>query len=103
MNASNSSAPGSSTPGGELQQISPGAWPTVDGGQTENRAPFEIKGDWNTTKGRLKQKWDNLTDADLEFVEGQHAELCGRIQERTGASLETVEKAFKEASVRSAS
>jgi hypothetical protein len=38
MSASNSSAPGPSTPGGELQQISPGAWPTANGGQTDNPA-----------------------------------------------------------------
>jgi hypothetical protein len=38
MSAPNSSAPGPSTPGGELQQISPGAWPTADGGQVENSA-----------------------------------------------------------------
>jgi hypothetical protein len=39
MSTSNSSAPGSSTPGGELEQISPGAWPTENGGQAENSVP----------------------------------------------------------------
>jgi hypothetical protein len=38
MNAPNSSAPGPSTPGGELEQISPGASPTADGGQVDNSA-----------------------------------------------------------------
>jgi len=59
---------------------------------------LEVKGDWNITKGKLKQKWASLTDNDLEFVQGQETELYGRIQKRTGANLEMVEKAVKEAS-----
>jgi len=59
---------------------------------------LEIKGDWNITKGKLKQKWAKLTDDDLKFAEGKHEELFGRIQKRTGATREAVEKAIKEAS-----
>jgi uncharacterized protein YjbJ (UPF0337 family) len=58
---------------------------------------LEIKGDWNITKGKLKQKWAKLTDDDLQFVEGKHDELLGRIQQRTGATREAVERAVKEA------
>ena len=57
---------------------------------------LEIKGDWNITKGKLKQKWAKLTDDDLQFAEGQQEELIGRIQTRTGETREAVEKAFKE-------
>ncbi len=59
---------------------------------------LEIKGDWNITKGKLKQKWGQLTDDDLEFAEGKLDEVFGRIQKRTGVSREAVEKAVKEAS-----
>jgi uncharacterized protein YjbJ (UPF0337 family) len=59
---------------------------------------LEIKGDWNITKGKLKQKWAQLTNDDLEFVEGQQDELLGRIQKRTGATREAIEKAIKDAS-----
>ena len=59
---------------------------------------LEIKGDWKITKGKLKQKWANLTDDELRFAEGKHDELLGRIQKRTGETLEVVEKAVKEAS-----
>ena len=58
---------------------------------------LEIKGDWNITKGVLKQKWAKLTDDDLQYVEGKHDELMGRIQKRTGESREAVEKAIKDA------
>jgi len=57
---------------------------------------LEIKGDWNITKGKLKQKWAHLTDDDLQFAEGKADELIGRIQKRTGETREAVEKALKE-------
>ena len=57
---------------------------------------LEIKGDWNITKGKLKQKWAKLTDDDLQYSQGKSDELFGRIQKRTGESREAVEKAVKE-------
>ncbi len=57
---------------------------------------LEIKGDWNITKGKLKQKWATLTDNDLRYTEGRNDELLGRIQQRTGETREAVEKAIKE-------
>jgi uncharacterized protein YjbJ (UPF0337 family) len=59
---------------------------------------LEIKGDWNITKGKLKQKWAKLTDDDLQFADGKSDELIGRIQKRTGETREAVEKAIKETS-----
>jgi len=56
---------------------------------------LEIKGDWNITKGKLKQKWATLTDDDLQFAEGQQEELLGRIQKKTGETREAVEQAIK--------
>jgi len=58
----------------------------------------EIKGDWNITKGKLKQKWAKLTDDDLQYADGKGDELLGRIQKRTGEAREAVEKAIKESS-----
>ena len=58
--------------------------------------PLEINGDWNITKGKLKQKWAKLTDNDLQYTEGKQEELVGRIQKRTGETREAVEKALKE-------
>jgi uncharacterized protein YjbJ (UPF0337 family) len=58
---------------------------------------LEIKGDWNITKGKLKQKWAKLTDNDLQFGEGKAEELVGRIQKLTGETREVVENAIKDA------
>ena len=57
---------------------------------------LEIKGDWNITKGKLKQKWALLTDDDLRYVEGKQDELVGRIQKRTGEAREAIEKTIRE-------
>ena len=43
-----------------------------------------IKGNWNEIKGKLKQKYANLTDDDLIFTEGKEDELLGRLQKKTG-------------------
>jgi len=59
---------------------------------------LEIKGDWNITKGKLKQKWAKLTDNDLRYTEGQQEELVGRIQKLTGETREVVENAINECS-----
>jgi uncharacterized protein YjbJ (UPF0337 family) len=59
---------------------------------------LEIKGDWNITKGKLKQKWAKLTDSDLQYADGKQEELIGRIQKSTGETREAVEKAIKESS-----
>ena len=56
---------------------------------------LEITGNWNQLRGKLKQKYANLTDDDLMFEEGKEEELLGRIQERTGESKEKI-RAFVE-------
>lgn len=55
-----------------------------------------LKGNWNIMKGRLRQKFANLTDDDLAYVEGQEEELLGRIQRRTGKSRKEIEKVLND-------
>lgn len=43
-----------------------------------------IAGNWNELKGKLKQKYAELTDNDLVYAEGKENELLGRIQKVTG-------------------
>lgn len=49
---------------------------------------LQFKGDWNETKGKLKQKYGSLTDDDLTFSEGKEDELLGRLQQKLGRSKE---------------
>ena len=55
-----------------------------------------IKGNWNIAKGKLKQQFAQLTDDDLQFLEGKEDELIGRIQKRTGQTKQYIEKAVME-------
>ena len=50
-----------------------------------------FKGNWKIAKGRLKQKYSNLTDDDLKYVEGKEDELLGRLQKKTGETREKLE------------
>lgn len=52
----------------------------------------KLKGNWNIIKGKLKQKYGDLTDDDLSYTEGQEDELIGNIQKKTGQSKEEVKK-----------
>jgi uncharacterized protein YjbJ (UPF0337 family) len=53
---------------------------------------LSLKGNWNEIKGKLKQKYANLTDDDLLFVEGKEDQVLGRIQQRTGQNKEDLRK-----------
>ena len=55
-----------------------------------------IKGNWNLTKGKLKQKYAQLTDNDLIYVRGKEDELIGRIQKKTGRSRAEIERFLEE-------
>lgn len=45
---------------------------------------LKFKGSWNEAKGKLKQKYGELTDDDLAFAEGKEDELLGRLQTKLG-------------------
>jgi len=51
---------------------------------------LNLKGHWNEIKGKLKQKYGQLTDDDLVFAEGKEEELLGRLQKRLGKSKDDV-------------
>ncbi len=55
-----------------------------------------IKGNWNIAKGKLKRKYAQLTNDDLQYSEGLEEELVGRIQKRTGQAREAIERTVKE-------
>jgi uncharacterized protein YjbJ (UPF0337 family) len=56
----------------------------------------ELKGTWNETKGKLKQKFAMLTDSDVLFVEGKKDEMLGRLQIKLGKTREELKKIIAE-------
>ncbi|MDR3401820.1 MAG: CsbD family protein [Chthoniobacter sp.] len=57
---------------------------------------MNLKGNWNEIKGKLKQKYGQLTDDDLTFAEGKEDELLGRLQKRLGKSKEDVRREIEQ-------
>ena len=49
-----------------------------------------MKGSRNEVKGKLKQKYGQLTDDDLMFAEGKEDELLGRLQKRLGRTQDEI-------------
>ncbi len=62
----------------------------------DSTGTLKIKGDWNQMKGKLKQKYGQLTDDDLMYQKGKEDELHGRLQKRLGKSREEVDRILNE-------
>ena len=54
----------------------------------------EIKGDWEQLKGKLKQKYAEVTDDDLLHEEGKEQEMWGRLQEKIGKTEKEIKALF---------
>jgi uncharacterized protein YjbJ (UPF0337 family) len=52
----------------------------------------QIQGKWQVAKGKVKEQWGELTDDDLDKINGRRERLAGRLQERYGKTKEAVEK-----------
>tara|TARA_B100000745_G_scaffold288668_1_gene226247 strand:+ start:542 stop:745 length:204 start_codon:yes stop_codon:yes gene_type:complete len=55
-----------------------------------------LKGKWNQVKGGIKEKWGELTDDDVDRINGQVDQLVGLVQERYGKQREEAEKEVEE-------
>ena len=53
---------------------------------------LQFKGGWNEAKGKLKQKYAQLTDDDLMFAEGKDDELLGRLEKKLGKTKEDLRR-----------
>jgi len=51
-----------------------------------------IEGKWKQLRGRVREKWGDLTDDDFDVINGKRDALCGKIQERYGIARDVAEK-----------
>ena len=51
-----------------------------------------IKGKWTQLKGEVQKRWADLTDDDLQYIDGHRKYLAGKIQERYGRNKEQAER-----------
>ena len=49
-----------------------------------------VEGNWKQAKGKVKEKWGQLTDDDLNVINGRRDQLEGKIQERYGLAKDQV-------------
>lgn len=55
----------------------------------------EIKGNFNELKGKLKQKFAELTDDDVLFEEGKEDETWGKLQQKLGKTKKEIKSLFE--------
>ena len=51
-----------------------------------------IQGEWRTIRGKVKQRWGELTDDDLDRIEGKRDQLLGAVQKRYGVARQDAER-----------
>jgi uncharacterized protein YjbJ (UPF0337 family) len=62
-----------------------------------------LQGNWNELKGKIRQKWGQLSDDDLQMFQGNVDQLVGTIQRKTGENRDKIEQYLDELSSGAAS
>ena len=50
------------------------------------------KGQWKQFRGQVKEQWGNLTDDDLDQIDGKREQLLGAVQKRYGIAKDEAER-----------
>jgi uncharacterized protein YjbJ (UPF0337 family) len=51
-----------------------------------------VKGQWKQIRGRIREQWGDLTDDDLDRIEGKRDQLVGAVQKRYGVARDEADK-----------
>jgi len=51
---------------------------------------LQFKGEWHELKGKLRKKFAELTDDDVNYAEGQEEELLGHLQKKLGKNQQEI-------------
>ena len=51
---------------------------------------LQFKGEWHELKGKVRQKFADLTDNDVDYAEGQEEEFLGHLQKKLGKSQDEI-------------
>jgi len=62
-----------------------------------------LQGNWNEIKGKLRTKWGQLTNDELQSFSGNVDQLVGTIQRKTGEARNSIEHYLEELSSNGAS
>ena len=53
-----------------------------------------LEGKWKQFRGKVKEQWGDLTDDELDEIDGRRDQLVGLLQEKYGYSLARAEDEF---------
>lgn len=56
----------------------------------------QIEGNWKQFKGKVREKWGELTDDEVDQVQGNKDQLAGKIQAKYGKTKEQAEQEIEE-------
>lgn len=56
----------------------------------------QIEGNWKQLKGKIKAKWGDITDDDLDVINGRREELLGKIQKAYGVGKDEAERQLRD-------
>jgi len=56
----------------------------------------QLEGKWKQLKGAARMKWAQLSEDDLDQIDGRKERLIGKIQERYGLARERAEQQVEE-------
>lgn len=52
----------------------------------------QIEGKWHQMKGKVKEKWGDFTDDEIDRMEGKRDNLVGELMKKYGMSREEAER-----------
>lgn len=55
-----------------------------------------LKGKWRQFKGAVQERWGELTNDDLDQINGEREQIIGKLQERYGYAREKAEAEYSE-------
>jgi len=56
----------------------------------------KIEAQWHNVRGKIQEKWGELTNNELQEAKGNYKQLVATIKKRTGASVEKIEEVLAE-------
>ena len=54
------------------------------------------EGRWDDFKGKVREKWSDMTDEDMDVTEGDYDTLATRVGTRTGETDDSIRRSFGE-------
>ena len=55
-----------------------------------------VKGDWKTFKGKIREKWGDFTEDELDKVQGRREQFEGLLQKKYGLAKDEAKRQLAE-------